>query len=330
MNYYERHIGDYAKDTGHLSMLEHGAYTLLIDRYYATEAPIPAAQVHRVARARSQEERDAVDAVLSDFFELREDSWHHKRCDEEIAVYIEGEPERQAKKDNEQLRTKRHRDERARLFAELNAAGLHLPWNAPIAEVRALHTKTCHGTCNVTGAVTGVAAVTAPVTPATPPVTETATAPATPVTAPATASDTRPATAPDTPVTATHSPSPISHSFQNPPTPLQGADDAHTRSPRRPRTQTDASARAWAASCRAIDAVKGPRDKTWAHADAVIDDPKATAAIVVIGGHRIIAARDQFTQGELKRRFRELYERAAREAHDVAALASDALKGMPQ
>ncbi len=25
MNYYERHLGDYAKDTAHLSMLEHGA-----------------------------------------------------------------------------------------------------------------------------------------------------------------------------------------------------------------------------------------------------------------------------------------------------------------
>ena len=36
MNYYERHLGDYARDTGHLSMLEHGAYSLLLDRYYAT------------------------------------------------------------------------------------------------------------------------------------------------------------------------------------------------------------------------------------------------------------------------------------------------------
>jgi uncharacterized protein YdaU (DUF1376 family) len=33
VNYYERHLGDYAKDAGHLSMLEHGAYSLLLDRY---------------------------------------------------------------------------------------------------------------------------------------------------------------------------------------------------------------------------------------------------------------------------------------------------------
>ena len=30
MNYYERHLGDYARDTAHLSMMEHGAYGLLL------------------------------------------------------------------------------------------------------------------------------------------------------------------------------------------------------------------------------------------------------------------------------------------------------------
>jgi uncharacterized protein YdaU (DUF1376 family) len=53
MNYYERHLGDYAKDTGHLSLLEHGVYTLLLDRYYATESGIPEDQGHRIARAVS-------------------------------------------------------------------------------------------------------------------------------------------------------------------------------------------------------------------------------------------------------------------------------------
>jgi uncharacterized protein YdaU (DUF1376 family) len=72
MNYYERHLGDYARDTAHLSILEHGVYTLLLDRYYATEQPIPADQAHRVARARSREEKAAVDAVLSEFFVLEE------------------------------------------------------------------------------------------------------------------------------------------------------------------------------------------------------------------------------------------------------------------
>lgn len=84
MNYWERHIGDYARDTAHLSLLEHGVYTLLLDRYYATEAPIPEDQAHRVARARSKEEKAAVDAVLSEFFTLAGGVWTNGRCDEEI------------------------------------------------------------------------------------------------------------------------------------------------------------------------------------------------------------------------------------------------------
>lgn len=84
MNYYERHLGDYARDTAHLSMLEHGAYTLLLDRYYATEQPLPADQIHRLARARSRDERAAVDAVLAEFFTLSDGLWHHKRADHEV------------------------------------------------------------------------------------------------------------------------------------------------------------------------------------------------------------------------------------------------------
>lgn len=86
MNYYERHLGDYAKDTGHLTMLEHGAYTLLLDRYYSTEQGIPADQAHRIARARSKEERAAVDSVLAEFFTLTDGVWTKGRVQEEIAA----------------------------------------------------------------------------------------------------------------------------------------------------------------------------------------------------------------------------------------------------
>lgn len=85
MNYYERHLGDYAKDTAHLSMLEHGAYSLLLDRYYGTEGGIPATQAHRVARARSKEEKQAVDDVLAEFFSLSDGVWINQRAEEEIA-----------------------------------------------------------------------------------------------------------------------------------------------------------------------------------------------------------------------------------------------------
>ena len=60
MNYYNRHLGDYAKDTRHLTMLEHGAYCLLLDYYYATEKPIPDNRCERIANAHSSDEIAAV------------------------------------------------------------------------------------------------------------------------------------------------------------------------------------------------------------------------------------------------------------------------------
>lgn len=86
MNFYKRHLGDYAKDTGHLSPLEHGVFTLLLDWYYASEQPIPADKVYRVAKATTKQERQAADAVLTDFFTRDGDVWKNKRADAEIAV----------------------------------------------------------------------------------------------------------------------------------------------------------------------------------------------------------------------------------------------------
>lgn len=87
MNYYERHIGDYLKDTAHLSLLEHGIYTRLMDVYYTREAAIPADQVARLIGARSKEEREALDAVLQEFFTQGADGWMQERCEREIERY---------------------------------------------------------------------------------------------------------------------------------------------------------------------------------------------------------------------------------------------------
>lgn len=91
MNYFEYHIGDYIKNTAHLSMLEDCAYRRLIDAYYTREAPLPPERTacYRLARAQSKEERAAVDVVLDEFFELQVDGWHQNRCDEEIARFRE-------------------------------------------------------------------------------------------------------------------------------------------------------------------------------------------------------------------------------------------------
>jgi uncharacterized protein YdaU (DUF1376 family) len=87
MNYYPHHIGDYAKDASHLTMIEDGAYRRMMDTYYSTERPLPLdrAALYRLVRALSKAERGAVDAVLQEFFQQNSDGWHSKRCDEEIA-----------------------------------------------------------------------------------------------------------------------------------------------------------------------------------------------------------------------------------------------------
>jgi len=89
MNYYKFNIGDYAAATRHLTMLEHGAYRLLLDVYYTAEQPLPA-DVKATARktgARSKEEIAAVETVLNDFFVLTEKGWIQSRCDAEIAFF---------------------------------------------------------------------------------------------------------------------------------------------------------------------------------------------------------------------------------------------------
>jgi uncharacterized protein YdaU (DUF1376 family) len=85
VNYYERHIGDYLKDTAHLSLLEHGIYGRLLDVYYVREGAIPVDQAARLVGARSEEEGAALQSVLTEFFTLCGEAWTHKRCEEEIA-----------------------------------------------------------------------------------------------------------------------------------------------------------------------------------------------------------------------------------------------------
>ncbi len=137
MNYYEHHLGDYAKDTAHLSMLETGAYRLLLDRYYGTEQGIPADQAHRIARARSKDEKAAVDAVLDEFFRLEDGVWINKRADEEIARYKENRPRADEKRENDKERQRRARERRKVLFEELSALGVHMAWNATSDELHA-------------------------------------------------------------------------------------------------------------------------------------------------------------------------------------------------
>ena len=86
MIFYKRFIGDYKRDTGHLSLIEHGAYALLLDYFYASEKPLPidGQRLYRLTMAASDGERAAVDYVLESFWLETGDGWVNPRALEEI------------------------------------------------------------------------------------------------------------------------------------------------------------------------------------------------------------------------------------------------------
>lgn len=92
MHYYKRNLGDYAKKAGRLSMLQHGAYTLLLDACYDREEFPTEEQAIEWAWASTPEEEQAVRFVLSRFFILQEDKTYvQTRVYEELQVYKIGE-----------------------------------------------------------------------------------------------------------------------------------------------------------------------------------------------------------------------------------------------
>ena len=89
MHYYKRNLGDYAKKAGRLSMLQHGAYTLLIDACYDREQFPTREEAIDWAWASSAAEVEAVEFVLCKFFVLEGDRYVQKRIQEEILEYRE-------------------------------------------------------------------------------------------------------------------------------------------------------------------------------------------------------------------------------------------------
>lgn len=86
MNFFKLYIGDYQRDTGTLTLAEHGAYMLMLQHYYATEGPLPIGRdLHRLLRAESKVERGAIDAVAARFWRLTDAGLVNDRADEEIA-----------------------------------------------------------------------------------------------------------------------------------------------------------------------------------------------------------------------------------------------------
>lgn len=70
MNFFKLYIGDYQRDTGTLSLAEHGAYLLMLQHFYATEQPLPEGRaLHRLLRCETKVEREAADFVASQFWQ---------------------------------------------------------------------------------------------------------------------------------------------------------------------------------------------------------------------------------------------------------------------
>lgn len=88
MNWYKRYPGDFMRDTAHLSLAERGAYTALLDHYYASGEPLPGDMrtLCRIAGAQDEDELRAVRRVVAEFFPMNGDGTRHNtRADKELA-----------------------------------------------------------------------------------------------------------------------------------------------------------------------------------------------------------------------------------------------------
>ena len=125
MHYFKRNIGDYHKKAGRLSMLEHGAYTLLMDACYDREKFPTLDQALDWCWARSDGEIAAVKFVLEKFFTLDGEQYMQHRIADEIERY------HQNAKTNKQIALDREaarRSERERIEHEA-CTNLHLTNN---------------------------------------------------------------------------------------------------------------------------------------------------------------------------------------------------------
>lgn len=87
MHYYKRDIGKYAKKCGKLSMLQHGAYTLLMDACYDREQFPTEQEAINWCWAVEGAEVDAVKFILSRFFVLDAGVYVQKQIIEELEKY---------------------------------------------------------------------------------------------------------------------------------------------------------------------------------------------------------------------------------------------------
>jgi uncharacterized protein YdaU (DUF1376 family) len=112
VHWYKRNIGDYAKKTGRLTMLQHGSYTLLLDACYDREQFPTLEQAIEWVWASTPEEIEAVKFVLSRFFINEENGTftqsrvldelldYHSKADKNKQIAIDRETKRRENSTN--------------------------------------------------------------------------------------------------------------------------------------------------------------------------------------------------------------------------------------
>jgi len=100
--WYPRDMGKYARKTGTLSLVQHGAYNLLLDHYYSS-GPINAFEqcssnaslmpdhsgIYRLCKATTKAEQEAVDFIIKKYFYLDDKGFYrNKEADEVIEIQM--------------------------------------------------------------------------------------------------------------------------------------------------------------------------------------------------------------------------------------------------
>lgn len=79
--------GDYLRDTTHLNATEHGAYLLLIGRYWVSGCPLPDDDeaLRKTARVETRKAWLRVRAIIAPLFQVAGGVWRHKRVERDLA-----------------------------------------------------------------------------------------------------------------------------------------------------------------------------------------------------------------------------------------------------
>jgi len=119
MHYYKRNLGDYAKKAGRLTMLQHGAYTLLIDSCYDRELFPTLDQALEWTWASTEAEVEAVKFVLSRFFVLDKDGCYvQDRILDELLNYQKNADTNKRIADEREAKRRENRTKRVQVVDE--------------------------------------------------------------------------------------------------------------------------------------------------------------------------------------------------------------------